>query len=184
MRNDLSADYVRSLLDYDPKTGAVSWKQNLNRRGHFRGPAGTINRSGYLQIGINNKLYLAHRLVWLHFYGRWPRQFLDHANGNRSDNRIENLREASRLDNNRNKATPSNNRSGFKGVVVRQSGRISAHIGQSGKQRHLGYFSTLEGAHAAYQIEARKSFGQFYRDDTLASAEAQLAAARQILEGK
>jgi hypothetical protein len=163
MRNDLTADFLRSILDYAPDTGVLSWCADLNRPGRAFGLAGTISRSGYIQIGINNKLYLGHRIAWLHFHGKWPKQFLDHANGNRTDNRIVNLREASRADNNRNRALSAHNSSGFKGVVVRPDGRISARIGMDGKQIHLGYFASLQDANSAYEAEAKRIFGEFFR---------------------
>ncbi len=178
MRNDFTADYLRSILDYAPEIGSFSWNVDLNRPGRASGPAGTITKTGYIQIGINSKLYLAHRLAWLHFHGSWPKQFLDHANGNRTDNRIANLREASRVDNNRNRGLSSYNSSGFKGVVVRPDGRISARLGVAGKQVHLGYFSSLQEANAAYEAEAKRVFGQFFR------AQLVIEIAPEIMEQK
>ena len=159
MRNDLTADFVRSILDYDPDTGALSWNPNIPRR--LGRKAGTVSRTGYIQISINNKLYLGHRLAWLHFHGEWPREYLDHINGCRSDNRIQNLREASQAENNRNRSLSSSNRSGFSGVNIRADGNIRVSIGVNGKQKHLGYFDTTEEAGRVAHEARAVQYGEF-----------------------
>ena len=65
--------------------------------------AGTLTKYGYKRVGINGKYYVEHRLIWLYHYGSFPTQFIDHINRNRSDNRIENLRDVSRRQNNQNR---------------------------------------------------------------------------------
>lgn len=188
IRTDLSADYVRSVLNYDPETGLFTWKSGVNRRLAAGAIAGTQHGSGYISIQINGHIYLAHRLAWLYVFGRWPSGFLDHINGDRGDTRIANLREASRVENNRNKRTPSHNTSGFKGVHVASNGRVQAHIGVGRRQLYLGSFGSIEEARAAYEAAAQRYFGSFHRQiagshrsDALAQAEAQVVEARKTL---
>ena len=83
-------------LNYEPETGIFTWKKA--KRGHTKAgaKAGTIRPNGYINITINRKPYYAHRLAWFYTTGQWPTHHIDHINGVRDDNRIENLREADR----------------------------------------------------------------------------------------
>lgn len=113
--------------------------------------------NGYIQVGLFGRRYYAHRLAWFLHYGRWPQGELDHVNGNRADNRIENLREVTRDENaqNRRKAQ-GNNKLGVLGVY-RHSERFRAQIMAAGGRIHLGLFDTVEEAHAAY-VAAKRRF--------------------------
>lgn len=106
---------------------------------------------------------MAHRLAWLYIYGEWPIDQLDHINRNTSDNRIENLREATQSQNNANRsANKSKKYSPLKGVsFYPDSKRWTASIRINNKNRHLGCFDTAEEAHAAYVAEADQVFGEF-----------------------
>jgi hypothetical protein len=105
---------------------------------------------------INRKRYAEHRLAWLYFYGSWPALFIDHINGNRSDNRISNLRDVPLVVNNQNQREPrGNNTNGFLGVRVRNE-RIYAEIAVNGKSIKLGNFPSKEAAHEAYVQAKRK----------------------------
>jgi len=113
-------------------------------------------------IGINKRLYRAHRLAWFHTYGAWPAGDLDHVNGNRADNRLTNLREASRSENCWNSRKSKNNTSGFKGVfwsVAR--GKWYAQILVDYRTHNLGYFPTAEAAATAYAEAAARLHGKF-----------------------
>jgi hypothetical protein len=97
-------------------------------------------------------------------YGRWPRKGLDHINGCRDDNRIENLREATQSENMANVPRLKTNKSGVKGVSWHAGGRKwQAHIQKARKQHYLGLFETLEEAAAAYQEAAHRLHGSFAR---------------------
>lgn len=153
---------LRELLDYDPATGVFTWRLYRGRVA-AGSVAGSLDRYGYRQIQIDGKLHLAHRLAWLYVYGEWPSGELDHADGSRDSNGINNLRPATRSQNNANAARRRDNKSGFKGVHFhgpRQ--RFIARV----QNRHLGYFDAAEEAAAAYKAEANATFGEFAKTGT------------------
>lgn len=164
MRNKgslLSAEGLRALLEYDPASGVFHWKIRPHRGRTLAGAlAGSLNRDGYRVIMIKNRAYMAHRLAWLHVHGEWPRNEVDHANRIRSDNRIANLREATRTQNRANTTIRRNNTSGFKGVTLLKK-PWRARIKVNGKIIELGKFKTAEEAHAAYVAAAEKYHGEY-----------------------
>jgi len=160
----LTQEEVREMFSYNEKTGDLVWfKRNDKHNNRLIGKvAGSLNTDGYLRISIRSKIYLAHRLVWLHVHGTWPEQDLDHINGNKSDNRIANLREATDSENNQNrKVRNSNNTSGYPGVYwLDERQKARALISINGKMIHLGYYDTKEEAIAARQ-EAKNIYHTF-----------------------
>jgi len=155
---DLTQDRLRSLLDYDPQTGRFTWRATkANAVGGTR--AGCDMGGGRRSIRIDGRLYREHRLVWLYLFGRWPEAQIDHINCEPSDNSLENLREATQSENNRNRRVQ---RDGLKGVV-KIGRRFYARIRADGATRHLGGFATEEAAHAAYMDAARQIAGEFAR---------------------
>jgi HNH endonuclease len=160
--NDLSQDRLKSLLSYDPDTGIFRWAVKRANK-EIGDETGCPAKSGYLQIGLDYKLYYAHRLAWLYVYGEWPKsQHLDHVNGDRSDNRVSNLREASASLNGANSKLRINNTSGVKGVSKRKN-KFVAQVTVSRKLIYIGEFDTSGEAAAAYANVARKYFGEFAR---------------------
>lgn len=151
------------LITYDPETGLFTWR---TRSGHdavrfnsrYAGKqAGTINNKGYRMIKINRKTVLAHRLAWFLTNGKWPTKHIDHINGVKTDNRIDNLRECTHPEN-------MQNRSGVKGYHFHnQTGKFQAHITVNHKFISLGLFRTEEDASAAY-AEAKKKYHTFNPD--------------------
>lgn len=147
----LTVERLHELLDYDASTGILTWKKTVGSRGQVGDNAGSNNGSGYLLVRVDRGRYLAHRLAWLHVYGIWPKDQIDHRNGIRHDNRIANLREATDAENRQNKAMQSNNTSGFQGVSwFKASSKWQAKITVHKKQRHLGFYFTAEKARDAY----------------------------------
>lgn len=120
----------------DPTTGEFSWLRESRRGIRADGSVGTVNGQGYKQINYKGKIYLLHRLVWLFANGEWPAKNLDHINGTRSDNRIENLRLATYQDNARNQKLHSRNTSGFSGVSQDSRGLWDCRIGST----RLGFY--------------------------------------------
>lgn len=168
MKPELTAEEARALLNYDAETGMFSWRVRRSRackRGWFPGAA---KGQGYYVVSINNVNYAAHRVAWLHFHGRPPVGQVDHINGNPSDNRIANLREATQQQNSRNRSVHRNTSSGLKGVYAHSKNAAwCAAICVNGKQIYLGSFATKEEAGAAYNRAARAQFGEFAREATL-----------------
>ena len=164
-KNDITADRVRELLEYDPATGLFEWRvARANVKVGQR--TGCLNSGGYRYIGIDNRLYKAHRLAWLYVYGRWPANDIDHINGVRDDNRIANLREATRSQNIANARGTRKNKSGFKGAYfLKRERKWLACITVCGKRQHIGLFTTAAGAHAAYVKAAKHHFGEFARTE-------------------
>lgn len=155
-----TANEVRSLLSYDAASGIFTWKVSPSNRVRVGGIAGAFNRhTGYTSISIRGKLHRAHRLAWLYETGEWPADQVDHINGDRSDNRIANLRVISASLNlqNQREARGNNKSSGLLGVSIGKNGRNwRTSIRTSlGKQQHIGYFDTKEAAHDAY-VEAKR----------------------------
>lgn len=163
----ITAQVLRELIDFDPDVGVFIWLKTCGSRGvSGRKMFGCSNGRGHLDIRIMGKKYKAHRLAWLHYYGRWPDGFIDHVNGDGEDNRICNLRECSQSQNMANARKRSDNKSGFKGVCWSSNARKwMAYINESGKRRHIGYFPEKEDAAAAYAREAERCFGSFARID-------------------
>ncbi|TES59213.1 HNH endonuclease [Pseudomonas syringae pv. tomato] len=121
-------------------------------------PSGSLNSWGYVQFHFQGSYYKAHRVVWLICKGYWPEE-LDHINGNRTDNRIENLREVTRQENLRNQKIRSNNTSGVMGVGWDKCNRRwTARIRYEGKNKCIGYFKTFDEAAAARKA-AEIAFG-------------------------
>lgn len=160
-------DALRSMLRYDPGTGLFTWNVAPNGRIKIGQRAGRTSQDGYTEITITGRLYGAHRLAWLYVHGRWPVDEIDHRNGIRSDNRIANLREATREQQTWNSRGTS--ASGFKGVYRNKKNGTPcvdswcAIIQVAGKRRYLGSFKTPEEAHAAYCRVARAHRGEFAR---------------------
>jgi hypothetical protein len=115
--------------------------------------AGTLNSHGYWSIKIAGKPHKAHRLAWLYVHGEWPPEDVDHINRARDDNRIVNLRLASRSENIQNSSLRLDNSSGHKGVCwVECRQKWIAQIKHQSRCKHLGYFDDINDA-----VAARKS---------------------------
>lgn len=110
-----------------------------------------MTQHGYIRIELDNRKYMAHRLAWLYMFGKDPDAEIDHINGNRSDNRLANLREAIRSENMQNKGKYRNNSSGLTGVSwSKVRNKWAANIQAGNVQKNLGFFSTKEEAYLAY----------------------------------
>lgn len=163
MKETLTADQARELLTYDPDTGSFFWRVDRgSKRAGSR--AGNLDVMGYIRVRVLGTLHHGHRLAWLMTSGAWPALEIDHANGNRSDNRISNLRLATRVQQGQNKSIQRNNTSGFKGVCwFKPRKKWKAEIQVNRKSVHLGYFDNPEDAAGAYRQAALKHFGDFAR---------------------
>ena len=159
----LTADRLRELFDYDQTTGI--FVRRIGVRGGLAGEiAGYVHSTlGYRYIGVDRKVRLAHRLAWLYTTGCWPGNTIDHINGDRSDNRISNLRDVPHRVNCENRKAPkADTASGILGVF-RNRERWVAKIRIQGKQTNLGTYATREEASVAYLAAKR----QFHKGNTL-----------------
>ncbi len=156
--NDIAS--LRAVLSYDPETGLF---RRLNSRYRTRSGwyPGVPKNYGYFSLKILGRTYQAHRLAWALFYGSWPMEQIDHINRIRTDNRIINLRQATNRENSFNSRTPTNNTSGFLGVV-RVGNKWAAQTKVNRRHLWLGRYDTKEEAAAAYQSAMKRLAGAFF----------------------
>lgn len=157
-------DILQRAFEYNCETGEIRWKIKPSKNIQIGSLAGHKSKLGYVQIGINGKLYLAHRLAWLLFYKEIPPKMLDHINGDKADNRIVNLRAASNAENMRNMGKTGRNKTGYKGVSFNKKlNKYVASIGYNMKTIYLGLHQTPEDAHAAYCEAAKRLHGSYFK---------------------
>ena len=160
----VTQDRLKEILDYDPETGVFSWKKTSNqiKSGSM---AGSASSGGYIRFTVDGVRYSAHRLAWLYVYGEFPETDIDHVNRIRSDNRISNLRIASRVENCQNSSKRKSNSSGVVGVCWNIGHeKWQARIMHKGKSIHLGYYKTIEDA-ARARAEAKRKHHTFHPED-------------------
>lgn len=160
----IALERLKELVSYDRETGRFHW--NIDRGGLIMAGhrAGYTRKDGYLVLVLDGESYLGHRVAWFYETGSWPDEMIDHINGNPADNRLANLREATRSQNMMNMAVPPANTSGFKGVsFCKRSNRWDTYITVDRKRRRLGYFQNIEDAVAARKAAEASMFGQFAR---------------------
>lgn len=165
----LTLTRLREVLDYDPQTGVFVWTAP-NPKSRYK--AGTIagttkfvsEHLSYVMICIDQNTYPAHRLAWLYVSGEWPRDVVDHINGDGLNNTIANLRQATRSQNQCNRRVSKNNKSGASGVhPEKRTGKWTAEIFCQKRKFFLGTFSTFEAALSARQQAENTKFAEFRR---------------------
>jgi hypothetical protein len=154
---------LRELFSYNCETGCIT--RNVSAGSSVAGSQ-VVSKSahGYVRTKVDGEFIAGHRLAWALHYGEFPSLDLDHINGEKTDNRISNLREATRSQSQINRGQMRNNTSGFKGVNWNASeGKWMARCAAQGKRKHLGYFENLSDAVAAYQSAAKIIHGNYAR---------------------
>ena len=171
---ELTAEIVRELLYYNPNTGKLFWKErpskyfknevdarkwNAQRSGKeafttkskdYRSKHGRI---GAIEARIFGKKYLAHRIIWLYYYGCWPKHQVDHINHDPTDNRIINLRDVTASENQRNRTLQKNNKVGHNGIYYdNERKQYRAQIYNGKYCKHIGRYDTLEEAIKAREL--------------------------------
>lgn len=169
---------LRRLLEYIPETGELRWKERpawmfprgrynrkltaawWNKRYAGKDALTAANQFGYLNGSIFNKNIRSHRAIWALVHGAWPTGQIDHENGDRQDNRLQNLREVTPKENSRNQKLRKSNSSGVMGVFLhRPTDKWYAYIGGGKKRVFLGSFSNYSDAVAARkQAEIKHNF--------------------------
>ena len=127
----LELSYLRSIISYDPATGHLTWLVKRNSRGQVVNPgkfAGSYGLRSRVEVRIDGKLYLAHRLAWFLVTGSWPESDIDHIDRDSSNNRWNNLRLATMTQNHGNRIYNKNNKLKVKGVCQTKFGTYSAQI--------------------------------------------------------
>ncbi len=159
---EITQQFLHELFEY--RDGHLFWKVD-RRNNKIKGTqASRLKKSnGYQEVTINKKKQYAHRIIFMMFNGYWPEQ-IDHIDGNRSNNLISNLREATNAQNNRNTKLRVNNTTGFKGIYFhKQNKNFVARITVDYKEIHLGCYKTAEEASQAYKKAALELHGSFAR---------------------
>jgi hypothetical protein len=172
-----SQAYLRECFDYDPASGKISWRERPlshfkteedGRRWNATYPSRetfTGVSDGYKRGHIKKTVYRAHRVIWKWMTGAEP-DFVDHINGRRDDNRWENLRSVSRVENHRNSRRYKSNKSGSTGVIFHKAARKwNAQIRVEGRSLHLGLYDCIDDARKA-RAEAEVRYG-FHRNHGL-----------------
>ncbi len=155
---------LHDLFEYR-EDGNLIWKVSLNRRIKIGDVAGSRNNLGYKRTQIENKEYGVHRMIFLYHHGYLtPGMEIDHIDGKRANNRIENLREVTHAQNLLNSKTASNNTSGIKGVYS-HSNKWVVKLSIKGKLKYLGRYTTLEEAKAVVREAREKYHGEYARHE-------------------
>jgi hypothetical protein len=161
----LTFERVNELFSYDPDTGALTRKKN-----HWKAKKGDMvgsNNDGYLVVSIDDVVHRCHRVAWLLHTGSLPKNEIDHINGIRSDNRFENLRDATRSENAKNTKIHKTSTTGIKGVTWdKPSKKWRSMICCDNKLHYLGLFERVEDAMKCYEKAAIEMHGEFANLDS------------------
>lgn len=164
-----SREVLLASLRYDPVSGLLHWREREDVRPEWNTryagkSAGNRDTHGYVRVHVNGQKCWAHRVIWKMVNGEDPADTVDHINGDRSDNRIANLRLATNAQNLCNRGPQKNNTSGFKGVYFsRAAQKWVAQIKIAGRWKYLGLYLTREAAHEAYSAASETTHGEFGR---------------------
>jgi hypothetical protein len=148
---ELTKEYIKNSFKYNPENGEFKRIKRFDSKKNVfvecDRQVKAITSYGYLQVNILGKPRLVHRIIFLYMTGKLPKEDVDHINGDRLDNRWENLRLVTRKENLRNAGIRTDNTSGYPGVSFdRFSGKWHSYIHNDGKRTNIGYFETVEEA--------------------------------------
>jgi len=153
---------LKEFLHYDQDTGIFTWIKRAARCIKIGDVAGTKHPDGYVCITLSGKRYLAHRLCWLYVYGEVPENQIDHINCIRNDNRICNLRKATKAENSYNQKLRKNNTSGVKGATwSKKDKKWHAQFNFNNKIIFVGQFKNLQDAKHSIEQARLKYHGEY-----------------------
>lgn len=160
MITEAELEGIDKNLSYDPETGVFKY---LTKRGRKNKDltVSSKDRHGYIRVSYKGKRYLGHRVAFYLMKGFWPKQDVDHIDGNRANNKWGNLREASRSENLWNQKV-TRGESKYKGVVRSGRGWV-AQVSKKPDKYYLGYYLSQEEAALVYNYKAQELFGVFSR---------------------
>ena len=156
---------LHELFEY--RDGNLYWKTNRGSKKCKGKKAGCLTVQGYDQFRVRELggAMKVHRAVYLMHHKYLP-EFIDHINGNRSDNRIENLRSATKEENGQNRIMPSHNTSGVKNVSwMKNNKKWGVHLRINGKKRWFGLHDDLEFAELVAMEARNKYHGEYAKHD-------------------
>lgn len=154
---------IENFISYNHETGMFSIIKKTGNRSVLGPLQGRTDSRGYQQVSYMGKAFLAHRLAWYFVHRKWPENEIDHINGVKIDNRIANLREATRSQNIKNRGPHKNIISGLKGVYwLKGRNKYQAAIWIDGKRKALGVFDDKYEAYDAYVKVAIERDGDFF----------------------
>jgi hypothetical protein len=156
-KGDLPQAYLLENLKYDPDTGLFEWRTREGNNRRKAGAIGYLTKSGYLVINLDYKPRLCHRMAWIYMHGDIESGIIDHKNGTKSDNRLENLRLTDHSGNNENiRKARKHNKSGLIGAMsTGRAGIWKSSIRVRGVIHKLGEFDSPELASNAY-LDAKR----------------------------
>lgn len=155
---------LERLFSYNPENGEFRWRTAVTNPLRIGTSATFMGAGGYLFVGVKGSLYAAHRVAFKMIKGFDPGPYIDHIDGNRTNNKFENLREVTHTQNMQNRKMSKKNKSGFKGVTWDKSKcRWRAQIKVGGCFVLLGTFKKAELAADAYKAAATEHFGEYAR---------------------
>lgn len=152
---------IKDFISYDPDNGDFKWAQNCGARGRKGALIRNENDLGYRFVVFRQVVYAAHQLAWWYVTGLRPSAEIDHINGDRADNRIENLREATREENTRNASVRKDSVTGVKGVSP-DGKSFRARCWANGVRHYLGAFPTVAEAEIAVREFREKNHKEFH----------------------
>lgn len=157
---EITQQLLKELFYYNPITGVFIRRKCTANRHKLNETVGTINNQGYVVFSVGGKVRLAHRMAWIYMFGSISKETIDHINGNRDDNRISNLREASRKENQHNRKATKRNKLGIKGIS-KVGDLYKACIYHNGKNVYIGTYSDLNKAIEEYRKKEFELRGLF-----------------------
>lgn len=170
-QNELTHDYLVSILEYDKLSGIFIWKKKTWDNVVVGSRAGSESkRNGVRTICIGQRKYLEHRLAWFFVFGAWPPSTIDHKDRVHSHNWIDNLRPATPFQQRGNLRLRPNKVSQYRGVSFNNEiGLVCpwrAQLRVNGHSRQLGYYASEEEAHLVYEKAAKELWGEYYTPHT------------------